>query len=98
MPLTQFLTFPVAFRSGIDGAPFRLISFFVLFYVVMPQLAGEGGGMALVTKYLFNIALILCFALLAVSRQRINLSPLFPLAALLLSVLGGISFAYSTVV
>lgn len=94
MPLTQSLKFPVAFRSGLDGAPFRLTSFFVLIYVVMPHLAHEG-PVAQFAKYLLAIALTLCFALLAVSRPRISPSPLFPLAALLLSMAGDISFAHS---
>jgi hypothetical protein len=94
MPLTQFLTFPVAFRSELDGAPFRLTSFFVLIYVVMPPLAPDA-PVGQLAKYVLAIALMLCFALLAVTRLRINPSPLFPLAALLLSVAGGISLAHS---
>jgi hypothetical protein len=85
--------FPVAFRSGLDAAPFRLSSFFVLFYVVVPPLR-EGPGDQ-VAKYLLAIPLMLCFLLLAVTRQRINRSPLFPLAPLLLSVAGCIAFANS---
>ena len=46
------------------------------------------------TKYLFAMALLLYFALLGVIRP-INLSPLFPLASLLLCVAGCLPFAYS---
>jgi hypothetical protein len=89
--------FPVAFRSPLEGAPFRLTSFFVLIYVVMPYLAHEG-PVAQFMKYLLSTALMLCFALLAVARQRINPSPLFPLAALLLSMAGCAAFANSIVI
>jgi len=85
--------FPVAFRSGLDAAPFRLSSFFVLIYVVVPPLR-EGPGVQ-VAKYLLAIPLMLCFVLLSVTRQRINRSPLFPLAPLLLSMAGCIAFANS---
>lgn len=95
MPLPQFLGFPVAFRSGLDAAPFRFMSALVLFYVIMPGLASGGEILETSVKYLLAIGLTLCFALIAVTRLRINLSPLFPLAPLLLSVLGGISFAFS---
>ena len=92
MPSAQFLRFPVAFRSGLDGAPFRILSSFVLFYVVMPAIVGSAEMFA---KYLLAIAMTLCFVLLAAAHSRINLSPRFPMALLLLSVLGGIAFVYS---
>jgi hypothetical protein len=66
----------------------------VLIYVLVPGLEHQG-PLGQFAKYLLAIALVLCFALLAVTRPRINRSPLFPLAALLLSMVGGISFAYS---
>jgi hypothetical protein len=65
----------------------------VLIYVVVPPLR-EGPGVQ-VAKYLLAIPLMLCFVLLAVTRQRINRSPLFPLAPLLLSTAGCIAFANS---
>jgi hypothetical protein len=86
--------FPVAFRSGLDAAPFRFTSFFLLIYVVMPHFSGPG-PVSQFAKYLLAIGLTLCFALLAMTRPRLNLSPLFPLAPLLLSIAGGISFARS---
>jgi hypothetical protein len=66
----------------------------LLVYVVMPHFPGPGPA-AQFTKYLLAIGLTLCFALLAMTRPRLNPSPLFPLAPLLLSIAGGISFARS---
>jgi hypothetical protein len=83
--------FPVQFRTTLDAAPFSIISFFMLFYAVAPFL----GTAASSIKYLFTALQMSCFALLVVARQRVNLSPLFPVAALLLAVAGGISLTYS---
>jgi hypothetical protein len=91
-PLWSAVRFPIAFRSGLEGAPFQIASFFVLFYVVMPQLAEPASSLM---KYLFVIAEVPCFALLAMTRP-INLSPLFPLGLLLLFVMGCLSLFYST--
>ncbi len=97
--LRAIIRFPVAFRSGLDSAPFRVLSLSVLFYAVAPNLEGipphsampEAGN----AKYLFTIAVTLCAALLAMRTPRLNLSPPFLLAPLALFVLGSIAFAYS---
>jgi hypothetical protein len=96
------ISFPIAFRSTLDGVPFLIISILVLFFAIAPgdndpnpNLYGTALGLL---KYVFAMSLIGWFALLAIMRQRINLSPRFPLAALMLSVAGAASFIYSIAV
>jgi hypothetical protein len=86
--------FPVTFRSKHDGAPFKITAVALAFYLVLPEI---GDSVANYPKYLLTGVLMFCFALLAVTR-RINLSPLLPLASLLLAALGTISLVYSTFV
>lgn len=88
-------TFPVAFRGALEGAPTLITAVFVLVYVVVPTFAE---GLSIYLKYAFAAAVTTCIALIAMAHQRINLSPLFPLAALILSVLGAFSFLYSILV
>jgi hypothetical protein len=95
--LRAIATFPVQFRSGIDRAPFLVITFFVLYYALAPGYSDPDAPVGNFLNYLFAILLLPCVALIAVARQRINLPPLFPVAPLLLSVVGCISLAYSTV-
>jgi hypothetical protein len=82
--------------------PFAITSVLVLFYVVAPGNNDPNPnlyGAALdLMKYLFAMLCIAWFGLLALTRQRINRSPLFPLAALALSVAGVFSFIYSIAV
>ncbi|MBV9247852.1 MAG: hypothetical protein JO227_01205, partial [Acetobacteraceae bacterium] len=87
--------FPVAFRRGADGAPFRIAAIFVLLYIATPQFITD--PVAIDLKYLLAALLMGCFAWLGATRA-INLSPAFLLAPLLLTVFGGISLAYSTFV
>jgi hypothetical protein len=90
--LSTAARFPVSFRSGLDGAPFRLLASFALLYVIMPQLTGSAETNL---KYLLVGGLTSGFYVLAVAHQRLILAPRFLLAPLLLSILGSIAFAYS---
>jgi hypothetical protein len=85
----------VAFLSGFDRIPFRVLSLFALFYAVMPNLAFGMPEVDQLVKYSFAVAQTLCAALLALWNQRLNPSPLFPLASLSLVALGGVAYAYS---
>jgi hypothetical protein len=98
--LRALVSFPVTFRSSLDRVPFMIISILILFYAMAPGNHDDNGyGAALqLMKYMFAIFFLSWFALLALTRQRINTSPLFPLAALALSVAGVFSFTYSIAV
>jgi hypothetical protein len=84
--------YPVAFRSDLEAAPFRILASFALLYVLTPQLFGAAEW---VPKYLFACGFALGFCVLALAHQRLILAPRFLLAPLLLSILGGVAFAYS---
>jgi hypothetical protein len=86
--------FPVTFLSALDEAPFRITAYFILFYLVMPQLSGS---MEIYVKYLFALSLLLGFVLVALTGA-INLSSPFLVAPLTLAAIGGISLSYSTLV
>lgn len=83
--------FPVAFRSWLDGASFKLAAFFVVLYVITPQFAEPVSNYL---KYLFAALLMLCFAGLAATR-RMNRAPGFLFAPLILAAIGCVSLAYS---
>jgi hypothetical protein len=93
-----FVNYPVTFRWGLDRVPFMIASSLVLFYAMLPGMGRDADALLGYLKYLFAALQLSWFAVLAMIRQRINLSPAFPLAALLLCVAGGISFTYSIVV
>src|SRR5262249_7873943 len=76
----------------LDAAPFAVIAGFTLFYAVAPFLQISG-----MIKYLFIFLLLSCCLPTALTRQRFNFSPLFPVAAFLLATAGAVSFAYSNV-
>src|SRR6266446_8912120 len=84
--------FPVTFRSEFDSVPFMIISILVLFYAIAPGNNDPNpnlyGAAFNLVKYMFAMVLVSWFAMLAIARQRINPSPLFPLAALVLSAAG----------
>jgi hypothetical protein len=82
----------VSFSSGLAAAPFRMTSLFVLLFVVTPHI----GQPMIYLKYCYAGGLLLGFVLLALSASGINLRPRFPVAALVLSMLGCFSLAYST--
>jgi hypothetical protein len=94
-----FVCFPVTFRSSLDRLPFMITSILVMFYAIAPGNHDDNpnayGAALQLVKYIFAMFLISWFALLALTRQRINTSPLFPLAALALSVAGIFTFTYS---
>jgi hypothetical protein len=100
--LRTFVCFPVTFRSSLDSVPFVITSILVLFYAMAPGNNDPNpnlyGAVSNLLKYAFATLLIGSFALLAIVRQRINPSPLFPLSALALSVAGVASFTYSIAV
>lgn len=89
------------FRSPVDRIPFMVTSVLMLFYAIAPgthRPAGPYGSDLQLLKYISALFFLLWFALLMLSRQRINTSPLFPLAALTLSIAGVYSFIYSIVI
>ncbi len=95
-----FVCFPVTFRSSLDRVPFMITSIVVLFYVIAPGNHDDNpyGAALQLLKYMFAMFFLSWFALLVLTRQRVNASPLFPLAALALSAAGVFSFSYSIAV
>lgn len=89
--------FPVMFRSSIDRIPFMVTSILLLFYAIAPGNHDNGlyGADLQLLKYGSALFFLSWFMLLMLTRQRINTSPLFPLAALALSIAGVYSFIYS---
>ncbi len=100
--LRTFVCFPVTFRSTVDAVPFMITSILVLFFAIAPGNNDSNpnlyGAAFNLLKYMFASLMMAWFALLAIVRQRINPSPLFPLAALALSLAGVASFIYSIAV
>jgi hypothetical protein len=92
--------FPVTFRSSLDRMPFMITAILLPFYTIAPGNHDDNayGAALLFLKYVFAMFFLSWFALIALTRQRINTSPLFPLAALALSVAGVFSFTYSIAV